>query len=277
MLKQFHPVAARSLKFPCSFEILKHKSAKVLGDPISIVYYYGEYTEIKNADPERYSYVDVIYDAYCGILKDIPSGKTIKFSIKAILPNGDESFIEEDKDVMRMFEKSTDACDPIHCYVFGLEVTEEVSNVYWVNTFEGNVMQRPKTSVVNSQSRQRTPIKRHVQKTLANRSKSGVDGSKRIEKFSTKTYMLAYGQMIHSLPDLSILKETGGCVLQRPALKRQKGRPSKNRRRREPGEAASSDFRKRTGTVKCTRCCVGLELESRSTFLSFTNFFFKLC
>ncbi|KAJ4977974.1 hypothetical protein NE237_008754 [Protea cynaroides] len=94
--------------------------AKVLGDPISIVNHYGEYTEIKNADPERYSYVDVIYDAYCGVLKDIPSGKTIKFSIKAVLPNGDESVNEEDNDVMRMFEKSTDACDPIHCYVFGL-------------------------------------------------------------------------------------------------------------------------------------------------------------
>ncbi|KAJ4954727.1 hypothetical protein NE237_011510 [Protea cynaroides] len=146
--------------------------AKVLGDPISIVYHYGEYTEIKNADPERYSYVDAIYDAYCGVLKDIPSGKTIKFSIKAVLPNGDESLIEKDKDVMRMFEKSTDACAPIHCYVFGLKVNEEVSNVYWVNTFEGNVMQKPKTSVVNSLSRQRTPIKRHVQKTLAHRSKS---------------------------------------------------------------------------------------------------------
>ncbi|KAJ4954821.1 hypothetical protein NE237_011604 [Protea cynaroides] len=157
--------------------------SKVLGDPISIVYHYGEYTEIKNADPERYSYVDVIYDAYCGVLKDIPSGKTIKFSIKVVLPNGDESLIEEDKDVMRMFEKSTDACAPIHCYVFGLEVNEEVSNVYWVNTFEGNVMQRPKTSVVNSPSRQRTPIKRHVQKTLANRSKSVVGGSQRIGNF----------------------------------------------------------------------------------------------
>ncbi|KAJ4971071.1 hypothetical protein NE237_004170 [Protea cynaroides] len=157
--------------------------AKVLGDPISIVYHYGEYTEIKNADPECYSYVNVIYDAYCGELKDIPSGKIIKFSIKAVLPNGDESLIEDDMDVMRMFEESTDACDPIHCYVFGLEVNEEVSNVYWVNTFEGNVMQKPKTSVVNSPSRQRTPIKRHVQKTLANRSKSGVGGSKRIGKF----------------------------------------------------------------------------------------------
>ncbi|KAJ4979242.1 hypothetical protein NE237_010022 [Protea cynaroides] len=44
-------------------------------------------------------------------------------------------------------------------------------------------MQRPKTSVVNSPSRQRTPIKRHVQKTLANRSKIGVGGSKAKGKF----------------------------------------------------------------------------------------------
>ncbi|KAJ4950281.1 hypothetical protein NE237_027113 [Protea cynaroides] len=162
--------------FPCV-------QAKLLGDPISIVYHYGEYTEVKNADPERYSYVDVIYDAYCGVLKDIPSGKIIKFSIKAVLPNGDESVLKEDKDVVGMFEKSTDACDPIHCYVFGLEVNEKVSNVYWVNNFEGNVMQRPKTGVINSPSRQRTPIKRHMQKTLANRrSKSVGGGSKAIRK-----------------------------------------------------------------------------------------------
>ncbi|KAJ4967371.1 hypothetical protein NE237_019220 [Protea cynaroides] len=31
ILKQFHPVAARSLKFPCSFEILKHKLLQILG------------------------------------------------------------------------------------------------------------------------------------------------------------------------------------------------------------------------------------------------------
>ena len=163
--------------------MLPYVQAKVLRDLISIVYHYGEYTEIKNADPERYSYVDVIYDAYCGVLKDIPSGKSINFSIKAVLPNGDEFLIKEDKDVMTMFEKSTEAEAPIHCYVFGVEVNEEVSDVYWVNTFEGNVMQRPKTSVVNSPSRQRTPIKRHVQKTLANRSKSVVSGSQSIGKF----------------------------------------------------------------------------------------------
>ncbi|KAJ4951140.1 hypothetical protein NE237_027972 [Protea cynaroides] len=106
--------------------------AKVLGDPINIVYHYGEYTEIKNVDPERYSYVDVIYDAYCDVLKDIPSGKIIKFSIKAVLPNGDELLIEEDKDVMRMFEKSTDACDPIHYYVFGLEIGNNMVEVVMI-------------------------------------------------------------------------------------------------------------------------------------------------
>ncbi|KAJ4955787.1 hypothetical protein NE237_012570 [Protea cynaroides] len=171
--------------------------AKLLGDLISIVYHYGEYTEVKNADPDRYSYVDVIYDTYCSVLKDIPSGKTIKFSIKAVLPNGDESVLKEDKDVVRMFEKSTDACDPIHYYVFGLEVNEEVSNVYWVNTFEGNVMQRPNTSVVSSPSRQRTPIKRHEQKTHANRSKSGGGGSKAIGK------SIAGSREVHNLSSSS--------------------------------------------------------------------------
>ncbi|KAJ4961939.1 hypothetical protein NE237_021849 [Protea cynaroides] len=171
---------------------LPYVQAKLLGDPISIVYHYGEYTEVKNADPDRYSYVDVIYDVYCGVLKDIPSGKTIKFSIKAVLPNSDESVLKEDKDVVRMFEKSANACDPIHCYVFRLEVNEEVSNVYWVNTFEGNVMQRPKTSVVNSPSRQRTPIKRH----------NGGGGSKAIEKGiagSRKVYNLSSSSEAQSL------------------------------------------------------------------------------
>ncbi|KAJ4961016.1 hypothetical protein NE237_020926 [Protea cynaroides] len=166
--------------FPCV-------QTKLLRDPISIVYHYGEYTEVKNADPDRYSYVDVIYDAYCDVLKDISSGKTIKFSIKAVLPNGDESVLKEDKKVVRMSEKSANACDPIHCYVFGLEV----------NTFEGNVMQRPKTSVVNSPSRQRTPIKRHVQKTLANRSKNGGGGSKAIGK------SIAGSREVHNLSSSS--------------------------------------------------------------------------
>ncbi|KAJ4956538.1 hypothetical protein NE237_013321 [Protea cynaroides] len=48
-------------------------------------------------------------------------------------------------------------------------------------------MQRPKTCVVNSPSRQRTPIKRHVQKTLASRSKSVVGGSQRIGNFFTSS------------------------------------------------------------------------------------------
>ncbi|KAJ4958123.1 hypothetical protein NE237_025234 [Protea cynaroides] len=102
---------------------------------MSITYHYGDYTEVKNADPECYNYVDVVYDAYCSVLKDIPNGRIIKFNVKATLPNGDESVLKEDKDVVRMFEKSADACDPIHCSVFGLEVNEEVSNVYWIDTF----------------------------------------------------------------------------------------------------------------------------------------------
>ncbi|KAJ4952919.1 hypothetical protein NE237_029751 [Protea cynaroides] len=63
-------------------------------------------------------------------------------------------------------------------------------------------MQRPKTSIVNSPSRQRTPIKRHVQKTLANRSKIGVGGSKAIGKFfagSREVHNLSSSSEVDSL------------------------------------------------------------------------------
>ncbi|KAJ4957208.1 hypothetical protein NE237_013991 [Protea cynaroides] len=58
-------------------------------------------------------------------------------------------------------------------------------------------MQRPNTSVVSSPSRQRTPIKRHEQKTLANRSKSGGGGSKTIGK------SIAGSMEVHNLSNSS--------------------------------------------------------------------------
>ncbi|KAJ4978542.1 hypothetical protein NE237_009322 [Protea cynaroides] len=75
-----------------------------MGDPISLIYIYGNYSEDKIADPERYGDIDVVYDAYSMVLKDIPDGKTVNFSVKVFLPDGvKELVLGSDSDVLHMF------------------------------------------------------------------------------------------------------------------------------------------------------------------------------
>ncbi|KAJ4954473.1 hypothetical protein NE237_011256 [Protea cynaroides] len=42
-----------------------------MGDPISLIYVYGNYFEDKTVDPERYGYIDVVYDAYSMVSNNI--------------------------------------------------------------------------------------------------------------------------------------------------------------------------------------------------------------
>ncbi|KAJ4964911.1 hypothetical protein NE237_016760 [Protea cynaroides] len=77
-----------------------------MGDPISLIYVYGNYSEDKIVDPERYGYIDVMYDAYSMVLKDIPDGKTVNFSVKVFLPDSvKELVLGSDSDVLHMFHE----------------------------------------------------------------------------------------------------------------------------------------------------------------------------
>ncbi|KAJ4951259.1 hypothetical protein NE237_028091 [Protea cynaroides] len=111
-----------------------------MGDPISLIYIYGNYSEHKIVDPERYGYIDVVYDAYSMVLKDIPDGKTVNFSVKVFLPDGvKELVLGSDSDVLHMFHEYENEDQPIQCFVFGVELSKEFSINCTVNGFAGDI------------------------------------------------------------------------------------------------------------------------------------------
>ncbi|KAJ4960065.1 hypothetical protein NE237_019975 [Protea cynaroides] len=88
-----------------------------MGDPISWIYVYGNYSEDKTVDMERYGYIDVVYDAYSMVLKDIPNGKILNFSVKVFLPDGvKELVLGFDIDVLHMFREYENEDQPIQCF-----------------------------------------------------------------------------------------------------------------------------------------------------------------
>ncbi|XP_043725510.1 uncharacterized protein LOC122672072 [Telopea speciosissima] len=72
--------------------------------------------------------------------------------------------------------------------------------------------------------------------------------------YTVQRYQLAYGEMIHAQPDTIGLSETSLYgVVQPPFMRRRLGRPNKNRRR-AIDEGAPSVFRKRSSSVRCSKC-----------------------
>ncbi|KAJ4980224.1 hypothetical protein NE237_011004 [Protea cynaroides] len=122
--------AAQNYLFPSRFltsrlmtssvEVIIHRSEHCLvkgeyrmGDPISLIYHFE-----RNADPDRYGYINIVYDAYTTALKKIPEGKTTKFSVKVLLPDGmQEIELKSDNDVMHMFTAYENERQPIQCFV----------------------------------------------------------------------------------------------------------------------------------------------------------------
>ncbi|XP_043705494.1 uncharacterized protein LOC122655357 [Telopea speciosissima] len=71
--------------------------------------------------------------------------------------------------------------------------------------------------------------------------------------YSVERYKLAYREVIHPLTSLDEWEVVpGDDMMLPPPLKRQPGRPKKNKR--EPSEPDPSDFRRRSNTVRCDVC-----------------------
>ncbi|XP_043710399.1 uncharacterized protein LOC122659342 [Telopea speciosissima] len=74
--------------------------------------------------------------------------------------------------------------------------------------------------------------------------------------YSVDKLQLAYREIILSMPDLkqfTVNTSMLNGVLQPPKLKRQPGRPRRNRRR-EPGEPDRTEFRRKNQSVRCGHC-----------------------
>ncbi|KAJ4976663.1 hypothetical protein NE237_001769 [Protea cynaroides] len=124
-----------------------------MGDPINLIYVYGNYSEDKTVDSARYGYIDVVYDAYSMVLKDIPDGKTVNFSVKVFLSDGiEELVLGSDSDVLHMFHEYENEDQPIQCFVFGVEVSKEFFIDYTVNGYHKSLMQRSSQTLVEKSS-----------------------------------------------------------------------------------------------------------------------------
>ncbi|KAH7843618.1 hypothetical protein Vadar_018826 [Vaccinium darrowii] len=72
--------------------------------------------------------------------------------------------------------------------------------------------------------------------------------------YSKEMYLAPYGRIIHPIMDHTMWTEVLGDVLQPPPLRRQMGRPRKNRRREESEAPPIPDGGKRSHTLRCAKC-----------------------
>ncbi|XP_042496943.1 uncharacterized protein LOC122075840 [Macadamia integrifolia] len=82
--------------------------------------------------------------------------------------------------------------------------------------------------------------------------------------YSLGKYMQAYKNIMHPLPNILELADTNIMgVVESPPLRRQPGRPPKVRKR-EDGEPAAGEYKKKSSSVRCDRC--KLEGHNKRTY-----------
>lgn len=72
--------------------------------------------------------------------------------------------------------------------------------------------------------------------------------------FKKEGYLVTYGRIIHPIMDHTMWTQVPGDVLQPPPLRRQRGRPRKNRRRQEGEGPPGPSQEKRSQTLRCAKC-----------------------
>ncbi|KAJ4977962.1 hypothetical protein NE237_008742 [Protea cynaroides] len=101
----------------------------------------------RHVDPDKFGYLDIIYDVYYSVLRHIPPGRTVKFSVKYIISEKNEEIsIANDDDVLKMFrihEKRIENVDkPIDLLVHEVKVTVPNSMLYYINGYPSAVIGR---------------------------------------------------------------------------------------------------------------------------------------
>ncbi|KAJ4953184.1 hypothetical protein NE237_030016 [Protea cynaroides] len=132
---------------------------------------------MKRIDTDWYGYIDMVYDAYCSVLLSIPNGRTVKFMVKAILPDGvEEILINSDANVVKLFSMYETEDKHIPLYVYAVDVCDLPTTDYTINGYPQSIMTRPS----QRQMRRMKLAKNHeiqtsVQKTpiVTNRAASG--------------------------------------------------------------------------------------------------------
>ncbi|KAJ4974525.1 hypothetical protein NE237_007699 [Protea cynaroides] len=154
---------------------------------VSIVYSFQDRKHQKYVDPDKYGYLDIVYDIYSSVLRHLPARRTVRFSVKFVLSeNHEELQIASDDDVLNMFclyKQSVEEGDkPIHLAVNQVEVSDCCTTDYSVNGYPSAVIGRdeskgkeidasmhPSTDVIGKQAGSSGGQKVRIKKTLVSK------------------------------------------------------------------------------------------------------------
>ncbi|KAJ4979687.1 hypothetical protein NE237_010467 [Protea cynaroides] len=114
-----------------------------------IYHYYGRSVE-KWVDPDKYRYMDVVYDMYNSVLDHVKEGKNITFSVSSIPPEGKPNIaIKSDIDVVNILASSLEE-DCFRLITFYVQVSPEYSKDYTVNKNPPSIAGRDGKSGIQS-------------------------------------------------------------------------------------------------------------------------------
>ncbi|KAJ4963728.1 hypothetical protein NE237_023667 [Protea cynaroides] len=83
------------------------------------------------------------------VLKDIPDGRTVNFSVKVFLSDGvKELVLGSYSNILHMFREYENEDQPIQYFIFGIEVSKEFFIDYTANGYHKSLMQRSSQTLV---------------------------------------------------------------------------------------------------------------------------------
>ncbi|KAJ4959233.1 hypothetical protein NE237_026344 [Protea cynaroides] len=73
-------------------------------------------------DEDCISWIDIVHTAYCTVLKDIPDGRSVSFSVRAEMPNGGYYEVKSDADVLALVKIFKEQSRAMLLEVYGVNV-----------------------------------------------------------------------------------------------------------------------------------------------------------
>ncbi|KAJ4968565.1 hypothetical protein NE237_015266 [Protea cynaroides] len=73
-------------------------------------------------DEDCINWIDIVHTAYCTVLKDIPDGRSVSFSVRAEIPNGGYYEVKSDVDVLALVKIFKEQDRAMLLEVYGVNV-----------------------------------------------------------------------------------------------------------------------------------------------------------
>ncbi|KAJ4956718.1 hypothetical protein NE237_013501 [Protea cynaroides] len=143
-----------------------------------VVYHFQDCAQPKVLDPNKYGFIDVVYDIYNSVLRHIPQQKSISFKVKCVMKEIDvEMEIEFDDQVLTMLAINYDGLD-IHLYVYGVNIYDEYLNA--INGYPNTIIDKEvkfQMMGINLEPVRRRRIQKTVFRKGASSSPANIEGT----------------------------------------------------------------------------------------------------